>query len=277
MIARLSGMTWLRPAPRPQRYELGTGARVDTSDLQLEQASRLARKCTRVLLSDGTLAPPDPASSHQVALRLAALPPEAQKQLERARLRIVVLDSEIPPRGGYPGKVLGSPDRWEEGLGAQYHYQRKEILMPRMYLETPFSGVGDSLLHELGHALSDAKVVDRGRIMSLDDDPRLLELFEAYRQRCGFKPPEPKPGGHDFNQPMLLELERQEEAWSLYAVTEPREYLAEGLSHLLSGGEKKEKLASQDGQLVEYLHDFLIAPTRGGSPFGLWDPRPERL
>lgn len=248
--------------PREIELPLPTGARVKTDDARLLRALELSRKRTFVLGADGKLTPAREDQANKVALRLAAFSLSSLEELEDAGVRILLVDPRQTPVGGYPGgkSAVNKDGSWPSSLGGYYNYGSNDLVMPEEWLDKPFAGE-DVLLHELGHALSDARVSDTTRAnRSKDDDPKLVGLHGDYCKRCGFIP------GKDGN---LGQVTNPSASWSNYACESPAEYLAEGVMVLQSNDKARiARFQSLDQEGFQYVTSFLAAQHEGT---GFWD------
>ena len=147
------------------------------------------------------------------------------KTLEEEDVRVVVVDPERTPEGGYLGRPQWYTDAQGNEAGGFYRTGSKTILVA-------LDSIG-TLPHEIGHALDDAAIQDDSQLRCLShDDPDFQELFQAYETRI---------------------TQGEQHLWSDYASCASHEYFAEGVAFLKGSQEQRDILSTRDPELFHYL------------------------
>lgn len=250
--ARVTTYTRQRERRQPSEDDielrLSSGKTVRTTRERLEKARRLADKITFVVRADGSQVKAGADLVEKVAQRLAAFSVQDMARLEEAGYKVMLVDRERKPKGGYPGGRPGlevnDDGTWTPGVLGYASYEDKVIAVPLDAIDKVGGGGSDVLLHEFAHALSDARVADEPRwrilgfgigtqVQSMDTGAVTNAHWNAYRRRCGWVGKDQPP-----QNPAAV--------WSWYALTGPQEYLAEGISFYKQGGRERALLKDKD-------------------------------
>lgn len=231
---------------------LSSGQRVHTTEQRLAQARELAKRITQVVADDGSRRPAAAGQVEKVAHRLAGLSAADMKAIAENGYKILLVNTSKTPRGGYAGGRAGAElakdGSWQPGVRGYVSYESKVLVLPADALDEALRGA-DVLMHELGHVVSDCRAKDSkpesylfglitfsGKVNSLDTDPAIKGLFEAYAKRCGYDTSKGRGGT----------ITNSSAAWSTYAVEGQQEYIAEGLAFYKGNKQTRQKLRSLD-------------------------------
>jgi hypothetical protein len=215
------------------KIRLRSGGEIITTVLRLRKARELAKRITFRLKKDGSWVKASSKYLEKVARRLAAFSIDDQKKLEEEGYRILLVDRRTTPKGGYPHNPKAK-DKWPGGLLGYCAPSANVVVVPIDVLDR--KNESDTLLHELGHAISDSRVRPNWlqRVLgigrdSMDSDPEIGKLYQAYAKKCGHKP------SRNYDDQSYWKPAHPENAWSLYALRSPGEYLAEGVARMEGG------------------------------------------
>lgn len=241
---------------------LSSGQRVRTTEERLCQARNLAKRITLVVADDGSRRPASDAQMEKVAHRLAGLSVADMSLIAEDGYKILLVNTRKTPKGGYAGGRAGlelaEDGNWKPGIRGYVSYESKVLVLPAEALDEALRGA-DVLMHELGHVVSDCRAKDtrpesylfgvisfEGKVNSLDRDPGIRALFEAYAKRCGYDTSKGRDG----------EIKNRSAAWSTYAVEGQQEYIAEGLAFYKGGPETRQSLRSLDPEFFKKLQQM---------------------
>ncbi len=239
--------------PSAQEIRLSSGGTIQTTPDRLQAAQRLAAKITfQVKASGAQEKVSNPVILKKVSERLAAFSVEDLKLLEKDGFRILLVDSAQKPKGGYPGGrpgiELNEDGSWKDWVGGYNAMDSKTIIMPLAHLDREGS-TGDILVHELAHALADSRVPDKKRLfgknveMRLDDESGPVgKAYLNYAKRCGYS---------FVNGKSVILF--PDKVWNGYALRNPLEYWAVGVTVYKQGGERKENLRRLDPDFFNLL------------------------
>jgi hypothetical protein len=239
-------------SPSDVSIELSSGTRVHTTSARLQHARGLAAKISFLVRDDGSQVRASEADIEKVAQRLSAFSVDDIKLMAENGYKVLLVNSKVTPRGGYPGGRAGGElakdGSWEAGVGGYVDYDSKVLVMPTEALDKAFRGA-DVMMHELAHVTSDCREKDTpsesylfglwttdAKVNSLDNDATVVALFQAYANRCGYDTKKGRKGTITNYAPV----------WSSYAVQGPQEYLAEGIAFYKHGGATRQKLKDKD-------------------------------
>lgn len=242
---------------------LGSGKVIETTKTRLARARKLAEKITFLVNDDGSHQKAGAEVVEKVAYRLASHSLEDMDRLEKDGYKVLLVNPNTKPKGGYPGgrpgAELSDDGSWNPRIRGYVRYSEKVITMPLEALDEAAGGGSDVLLHELGHVLSDLRANDGPRyeffgfgfgsheVRHLDGDSQVTDMFSAYAKRCGYDTSKGR-GGTAKNTSAI---------WSSYALQGPQEYLAEGITFYQQGGEDRKQLKEKDPEFFEYLKALL--------------------
>lgn len=254
----------VRPVSGSQiEIKLSSGVTVRSTRDQSQKARTLAAKITFVLGDDGRESKASAALVEKVAGRLAAFSSQDLQLLEENDYRVVIVSTQRTPKGGYPGARPGGEvnanGSWTEGTQAYARSEAKVIVIPESSLEQKVwsgrEGENDVLIHELGHAISDCRLKDSpltgliravhgvSEVKTLDNNPQIGVLFQAYAKRCGY----------DTSRGRQGEIKNPDAVWSAYACQGAQEYLAEGVAAFKQAGTGRDRLKAKDENFFALL------------------------
>lgn len=247
---------------------LSSGEHVWTTQERLAHARALAGRITFVVAPDGRRVKAPTDQLEKVAERLAAFSQADMKLMEQDGYKVLLVDSQRTPKGGYPGGradlELAKDGSWSPKTGAYVSYESKLLVIPTESLDKSWRKA-DVLMHELGHVMSDCRVKDTkpesylyglvkfsGEINTLDHSSDIVALFKAYAKRCGY----------DIKKGRKGEVTNPKASWSDYANQGPQEYLAEGIALFKHGAANREKLLALDPDFFAKLKQMFPEDAR---------------
>ncbi len=209
------------------------GALLNEVSPEQERYQSLIRDMGKMVNPDGSEQPLTDEQLKLLSQDLQTFDLQTLENLKNSGVTIRVADPHNRPPDGFPG---GRPD-WPENVGGYYSKKTKTIVFDHADLAegTRDQVSGHIIRHEVSHSVDDMLMADNGQAnveLSSDNDPRLLSLFQQYKDRVAANP---------------------DAEWSRNSARNQREYLAEGISYYLGTEAERELLKKSDPALYAYV------------------------
>lgn len=209
-------------------------ATVITPDRNRGERDQVLEIASARLLPDGRREPLPEEVRARLSDSLDGHSPATLRTLVDNGLTFLIVDAKAPPPpGGYPGGHAQWPRdaTGKDEAGAYYNQYLKAVVLRPDMLDR------GTVVHETAHALDDfgAPDVDGAVLWESDTDPKVQDLFRAYRERSADK----------------------EKVWSDYALVNAQEYYAKGFELHEGSPEDRALLQRLDPDFASFVQQRL--------------------